>query len=196
MSSLEKETFYTGMDIVHKEMEKNGIPYFAICGTLLATIRGGEIIPWDDDIDLGILESDMDRFNSIDFRKYGYTTYPASGNNCGKIYLNNKQYIDIFPFRKVDNRYEYLEDRARQLWPGEYFFQDELFPLKKYKFGNLSIYGPKKFVKPAERAWGPNWKKPVFKFKKKIAYPIEMISLYFGKKYSIPNEDDSTSSQA
>lgn len=179
LSREEREKFYTGMRHVHNVLETNNIPYFIICGTLLGSIREGEIIPWDDDIDIGIMESDMEKFNSLDF---GYRSSGASENSCGKIYLDEKLYIDVFPFEKKGDRYQYIEKSARDLWPNDYFLEGELFPLKKYKFGNLEVSGPNNHLQYSERAWGKDWRKPVFKNRKMLAYPIEMLYLRFGGK--------------
>lgn len=177
MSNENKEALYSKMNEVHNTLEDNNIPYFIICGTLLGSIRHSEIIPWDDDIDIGILEEDLDRFNSLFENKHKFIK--AGKNGCGKIYANEKVAIDIFPFTKKGNRYEYLEDLAKSKWPGEYFEENELFPLCKYKLGKLNLWGPKQFLPYANRAWGKNWKKPSLKLGKKFIYPDVAIKMMF-----------------
>lgn len=184
MPEKTKQSLYEGMENVHNTLEKNNISYFIIAGTLLGAVRHGEFIPWDDDIDIGILEKDLDKFNSI---KFEYNSTPATQTNCGKIFTENDGYIDIFVFREKDGKYEYIEENARKLWPNEFFLKEELFPVKKYNFGKLQLNGPQKFTPYCERSWGKTWKTPSLKLKKKLLYPIETIKMSF-KKYEIPHE--------
>lgn len=54
---LARETLLFIVDI----LEKENIPYFVDHGTLLGIVRDGDLIPWDDDIDISIYQKDMEQ---------------------------------------------------------------------------------------------------------------------------------------
>ena len=67
--------------------------------------------------------------------------------------------------------WRYVEKKARNMWPNEYFLNEELFPLKRYRFGKTYVNGPNKLFPYCERSWG-NWKKGKTKLWKGLINPI------------------------
>jgi len=100
--------------------EKNNIDYFLIGGTLLGAVRHNGFIPWDDDIDVGMLRKEYDRFivackNDLN-PMYSLENYKEDCYNPNVYYKlkikgtryveestqknksNKEVFIDIFPF--------------------------------------------------------------------------------------------------
>ena len=50
------------LDVVAKFCDEHKIKYWINCGTLLGAIRHKGFIPWDDDIDVGMLRPEYERF--------------------------------------------------------------------------------------------------------------------------------------
>ena len=105
---------------------EHDISYFLDSGSALGAVRHGGFIPWDDDIDVGMLREDYDRFIEIapcclddrfflltrevddTYKQYHAklvrerSVFPEDGNES---LVHKGIYIDIFPFDRIpDNR--------------------------------------------------------------------------------------------
>ena len=78
-------TSYANLDIMNKILEKHNIKYVAVAGTVLGLNRHGGIIPWDNDIDLGFINSEWEKLLSIkdELESNGlkFTPRPEHDNN-------------------------------------------------------------------------------------------------------------------
>lgn len=105
--------------------EKYNLNYFVVFGTLLGTIRHKGFIPWDDDIDVGMLRKDYEKFLEVAQQECGedfflqtvdtdpnYHLYFAKLRKMDSIFVENSLqkadstsgfYIDIFPYDMVSD---------------------------------------------------------------------------------------------
>lgn len=139
---------YDAYDKVAKILLDAGVKYWAIAGTALGALRHNGIIPWDDDIDIGISENSME--TALDALKYNNHTVKHHwwGTKVDGL-------IDIFPIG-ADGKY--AKEMARRKWPKEMFVKDELQSLSMHPFGPtfiLVVNGTETYL---ARFLGESWK--------------------------------------
>ena len=124
------------MDEIHRVCEKGGIEYYLLYGSALGQARVNGFIPWDDDMDLGMLRPEFERFKKA-FYEFGDQnkfflqlfetdkdyikpvmrvcmngTYLPVPSYMNHLRMNKSFYIDIFP---LDNIADATEDRKKQV---------------------------------------------------------------------------------
>jgi len=151
---------------------KNDIKYWAIGGTLIGSMRHKGWIPWDGDIDVGMLKSDYERFriimknsipNNIVFE------HRPRNKGCSKLRLLNAHYIpssfgfhwddddglqlDIFVFDS--DGVEIYGNRPVCGRPDVHKRPySDIFPLQELPFEDILIYVPNQYENISAAVWG------------------------------------------
>jgi hypothetical protein len=153
----------------HDMCKKESFRYWLCSGALLGSVRHGDIIKHDDDIDLAVKLEDIETLKKIALI-YNLQFKPAEISGVWKISKPGFcGFIDVFPVTEINNRYSFT-GMARTLWPNETFDMDDsfdtLYALGKYHtmtnrstFVDLVLFGPKRdaAVDYLERAYGSSW---------------------------------------
>lgn len=76
---------------IERVCKKHNIQYFLAGGSLLGAVRNGMSIAWDDDLDIGMLREDYDKFRKVFEEEMGEQfTYSSPFNGSGSHYTIDK----------------------------------------------------------------------------------------------------------
>ncbi len=106
--------------------EKWNIPYYLVCGSALGAMKYGGFIPWDDDIDVGLLRADYNRFLEI-----------APGELPDWCFLQNYKTEKYFPqtYSKLRNVNTTFIEKENKTLPINHGIYIDIFPLDGYPMG-------------------------------------------------------------
>ena len=166
------------LQIVTTILERDKIMYFIDGGTLLGAVRHKEIIPHDDDADIGVMNKDFRNklpklFDEIKTKviRYQEKDYPLEIEvlpNMIKVFLAGlwattevgrviaTPTVDIFNWKCNSNKIQLESLKQRQQFPNCYYMRSEMFPLKKYEFGGMEVYGANDPMGYLYRYYGAN----------------------------------------
>jgi phosphorylcholine metabolism protein LicD len=154
-----------GLKTIDTIFNKHNIEYIIAYGTLLGAIRHHEMIPWDDDADLMIHKKDYWKVLELkeEFEKHNLII--ETDYKLIKIYFNEKKYpfIDIFlhdivddnvyrcytPTTNVNDKCDVPPKTSENDWWWKWynFPSSYISERKRFKYGDIELWGPKNPLK-------------------------------------------------
>jgi len=143
-------------------LEKHKIPHWLDCGTLLGAYRHGNMIPWDTDVDMGVVSHEFNNviaaLRTLDPKKYIVQDWSCA--RCPNMFIRVlikeiNAYIDIYhheinptnntmtyKFSWKDSPWLINSVKQRELVQEKPIQLNDVFPLKKAKFGDRLLRVP------------------------------------------------------
>lgn len=77
------------VDIIKKMDSLNGLNYFFSCGTALGLVRDGQLLPWDNDVDIDVIGPTLKQVEALEciMLDSGYTKKRDLSNGLGKVQM-------------------------------------------------------------------------------------------------------------
>lgn len=184
-STEEKERARTILQKLVDTCNRLNVPILLDSGTLLGHVRHGEIIPWDDDIDLAVHENDIDKVlesirQSTDLSCGEYTW---TGNGCTyyKVWSDQGEEIEGYDYRfPFVDIWSFTQQEENVVFNhGIVFKQKEFYPFKKVVFEEVEFSIPFDAVRCLDRQY-ETWKSVIHVYpyshrrEKACFYPMMM----------------------
>lgn len=146
---------------------KNNVDYFICSGTLLGSIRHGNIIPWDDDMDIGVKCEDMTDFEHKvklikDIFKDDDVIEVEFDKTCSayllKLYNKHDRgiFVDVFFLkRQQSGKYQMISQNLKgTAYSEEWYNKDQLTNLSQCTLDNKVFPCPSNSMKSLKNTYG------------------------------------------
>ena len=159
--SFNNYQLYQMMKDTHELFTKNDLNYWAVAGTLLGAVRHRGLIPWDDDLDIGIDQQDVPKLLSLEqpLERLGYKLVPSDFLGYKIEHKKPSQafpFLDIFVCEQKEDQYHYAYAGARRAFSKEWIPVQDIVNRGFYSFGPFSIFGPANATPYLDRVF-PGW---------------------------------------
>ncbi|MDB1921737.1 LicD family protein [Clostridium tertium] len=126
---------------IDKICKKNNINYWLDSGTLLGAIRHNGFIPWDDDLDIGMLREDYVKFLDVvnnELNKKYICQTPDSDKYCKNAFIKIRDTES-----KIENRVDNINGLGVfvDIFPYDYLTKKNIIIKKFFNFIILSNWG-------------------------------------------------------
>ena len=172
---------------IRRVCEENDIRYFLAHGTFLGAVRHKGFIPWDDDMDMGMLRQDYEKFCRIapsklkpEYCLQNWYTEPNYALPFAKVMKRNTLYLENKKTRRLQNNGIYVD-----IFPYDYAPEDS-FERNQLTASLLSIYRTK-LMKSGYKPWLENDK---IIWKKRIGYLYYQMKALFTSQQSLARDYD------
>jgi len=124
--------------------EKHGITYWITAGTLLGALRHGGFVPWDDDVDLAVLQDQRKDLEALPWHEHGMNLVVRHGDTSVHFHRAKHAYpyIDlVYATEHADRKMHFSADYDAK-YPGEVWPKEWIFPVRKLPFETLRVCAP------------------------------------------------------
>jgi hypothetical protein len=140
-----------GLRRITNALNKHKLQHWPIGGTLIGCLRHQGPIPWDNDVDMGILDEEFDQVGHVLKAEFGknlkvFKELTKPMFRMWKVHFKDLKglYIDLFSFKRKSGRVKMAGYFNGFIYGSEVTPEDWIFPLKprSLRFGGLQLDGP------------------------------------------------------